>query len=147
LDAHERGTSMNWKLVLALAAAGPLIGAAVVFGLREVPMLSAWLVVRIASAIWIACALRARWFVHGFLVGTIGCACAVATKFLFFDAYVAHNPQYLDQLHETFDGPDPRIWIPVLAAIWALLHGIVQGALAGVAARFLSPRRSPLTPS
>jgi hypothetical protein len=131
---------MNWKLVLTLAAAGPLIGGAVVLGLGVGPMLSTWLVVRIASAIWIARALGAKWFLHGFVVGVIGCASAVATKFLFYDAYVANVPQYVDQLHETFAHADARVWIPVLAVILAAVHGVVQGAMAWVAAKFVGPR-------
>jgi hypothetical protein len=131
---------MNWKLILALALAGPAIGAGVVFGMSQELMLCAWVVVRIVSAIWIAHGARTKYFAHGFFVGTIGCACAVSTKFIFYDTYVAHTPQYLDNLHESGFEEHAALWVPALALLWALLHGLVQGALAWFAARFFAAR-------
>jgi hypothetical protein len=131
---------MNWRLISALALAGPMIGAAVVFGLSEGRMLSAWAVVRVVCAIWIAQALRDRHFAHGFLVGAIGCAIAVATKFVFYDTYVAHAPEYVENLRESGFGEHSYLWIPALALVWVLLHGLVQGALAWFAAKFIGSR-------
>jgi len=131
---------MKWGFVVELALPGVAIGLAVVLGMGEAPTWILWGVLRVLIALGIARTVRRRHFAHGFFAGAIGAAVAVLCGVVFFGTYTSHHPEYLERAATTAANLDPRLLLGLIALGVGLAHGIVQGTLAGIAARIVTSR-------
>ena len=131
---------MKWGLVAELALAGLAIGLAVVFGLPESVMWAAWGVLRLAAALWIARAVRRAHFAHGFWGGFLGGSAAVLSGAVLYGTYTANHPEFLENAAKTAPDLEPRLLLVLIAIGVGLSHGLLQGALAWVAAKIVTSR-------
>src|SRR5690349_19893235 len=131
---------MKWGLVLELAVPGLAIGIAVVLGMQENAMWIAWAVLRLLGALWIARSARRRHFANGFWGGCLGGAAAVLSGAVLFGTYTAHHPEYLERAKESAASVDPRLLLVPIGVAVGLVHGILQGVLAWMAARIVTSR-------
>jgi len=131
---------MKWGLVAELTLAGLAIGLAVVFGLSEAVMWAAWAVLRLGAALWIARAVRRSHFAHGFWGGFLGGSAAVLCGAVLYGTYTANHPEFLENAAKTAPNLEPRLLLVLIAIGVGLSHGLLQGALAWVAAKIVTSR-------
>lgn len=63
---------MNWKMILALALLGLIMGVASLFGWTQNIELVLWIIIAVVAAFGIATNRAGRPFLHGLLAGTHG---------------------------------------------------------------------------
>jgi ABC-type dipeptide/oligopeptide/nickel transport system permease subunit len=132
---------MNVRIVVAVGAAGALIGVATVFGL--IPAGHErwfWLAVGVVSAVVIARVMPNRHFLEGFAAGFVACTLAPLIQGACFDTYLAHNALAADTFKSVPAGLSPRLLVLVSAPVIGVLMGTVLGLMSWLAAK-LTPRR------
>ena len=131
---------MNWKLIVGLSLFGLLIGVAgiSVITSRQEPF--AWLVAFLISAYLIARFAPGWYFIHGLLVALLNSIWVTAAHLLFYPAYIAHHPEFVQLLVTTPLANRPRVFMLAQAPVAGVVSGIVLGLLAFLASRIFRRR-------
>lgn len=129
---------MNHRLVLMISGLGLVMGVASVTGvIRMGQEGTAWLVIALVAAPWIALQVPSRAFGHGFLSGLIAGAIAPLIQATFFNSYLAHNPAAAESFRQLPASASPRLLVLLITPFLALLSGLLLGALSWVAEKAL----------
>jgi hypothetical protein len=128
---------MNWKLIAGLSALGLLMGSGSVLGATGEAEPLLWLAVAVVCALTVARKAPVAHYRHGFLVGVSCVLIASCLELLFFDAYLAANPDRAEMLERLPGTLDAWTYQLLLAPVFAALFGMVWGALSWLARRLL----------
>lgn len=132
---------MNRKLVLWLAALGPVMGALIVAGVfpKGVDRF-AWMGVNIVCAVSIARARVDNPFWHGAVAGFLIGALATLVQGVFTEAYVAHNPWVLETFSRRSEDFDLQYFIMMLVPFIGLAGAFITGLLSYLADKAMRPK-------
>lgn len=131
---------LNWRLVLALAAFGIVMGVAAVFGLITGLEASPWLVLAVVISLIIARQVGHSQFLHGFWVGLIGGSLAPLVLVVMWATYLDNHPDLTLELAKAPDGFNPKIYLLAATPLVASLSGVTLGGLAWGAGKMLGKR-------
>jgi hypothetical protein len=138
---------VNWKLILALCVAGPLMGALMVMGVfPEGTDRYAWFVIVGVNAVVVARKEPERALAHGALIGFVNGAVATLVQAVFLDTLVANNPYIVEKFANQPAGFDLQYFIYMLVPFVGIAGGAMTGLLSMLAARALASRRRKQPP-
>ncbi len=132
---------MNWKVLLPLSGFGIAMGCLALFGLTKGVEPILWLLIYILSALVIAKRAGPKYFLHGFLLGVLNGIWVTLIHAYFFDTYILHNPEMLEQYQKIPQSINPRVMMFIIGPLIGAVTGVVAGLLAILAARIF--RRNP----
>lgn len=144
-------SAIAWNLVGILSLTGIVMGLFVAFGVTRDTLWGEFLAWTIFAVPWIATVLvlgLPRPFLHLALAGVLSGVLFGATTQVFWDSYLEHNPETF--VEPTIEGgQDPEgAGVRATNAAFALVIGLVWGALVGaVAAALARIRRGPELPT
>jgi hypothetical protein len=134
---------MNWKLIAGLSAFGLLMGVGSVLGATGDAEPLLWFAVAVVCALTVARSVPVAHYRHGFLVGVFSVLIASCLELLFFDAYMAANPDRAEMLGRLPGSLGVRTYLMLLTPVFAALFGVVWGVLSWVARRILVGPEAP----
>ena len=135
---------VNWKLIGGLSTLGLLMGTGSVLGATGGAEPLLWLAVAVVCALTVARKVPVAHYRHGFLVGVFTVLIASCLELLFFESYLAANPDRAEMLELLPGSLDARTYQLLLAPVFAALFGIIWGALSWLARRLLVGPEPPL---
>lgn len=132
--------AMNWRKIFTLSLPGPVMGTLSLFGLTRGIEPVLWLLVALGCAWWLAKTVPSRVFLHGLFVGLLMGIGNSVMQSLFFDSYMASNPESAQAFQQIPGGLSPRIFVLMAGSIVGFLYGLLLGLFALLAAKFGKPR-------
>ena len=131
---------MNWKLILQLSLFGLAMGVATVFLIPSNIEPVFWLVIFVICAYVIAVRCSSRYFLHGLFVSLVNSVWITAAHIILFDQYITNHRQEAAMM-TSMPLPDfPRTMMALMGPVIGLVSGVVLGAFALVAHKFLPAR-------
>jgi hypothetical protein len=131
---------MNWSLILILAAIGVILSALIVFGILPATI---WLSLGfvLIAAVVIGHQVSHKIFLHGFLTAVIWSVIGGALQFIFWDKFMANNPQVQAKMAQVPEGMDIRPWMAGGMVVGAVAYGAILGGLAMLFAKLLGEEK------
>lgn len=121
--------TMDWKVILALSAIGLIMGLLSVKGFTQKIEPFLWMLFGIATSLVLSKNIDNNTFLHGLFIGIAWGALNGLTQSIFFDTYMANNPQ-LQQSFEKSTLMRPKYFVLVTGPIIGLVTGLFLGGLA-----------------
>ncbi len=119
---------MDWKLIIILSVIGLIMGLLSVKGFTQKLEPFLWLLFGIATSLVLSKNIDNKTFLHGLLIGLAWGIINGLTRSVFFDVYLANNPQFQQNFQKkTFI--QPRYLGLVSGPIIGLITGLVLGGL------------------
>jgi len=131
---------MNWKQIFTLSLSGLIMGTLSLFGLTRGIEPILWLLIALGSAWWLAKTTPSRVFLHGLFTGVLMGVGNSVMQSLFFDSYVASNPESAQAFQQIPGGLSPQIFVLMAGSIVGFLYGLLLGLFALLAAKFGKPQ-------
>ena len=119
---------MDWKVIIILSAFGLIMGLLSLKGFTQKIEPFLWLLFTIATALVVSKNIDSGTFLHGLLIGLFWGVINALTQSIFFDTYIANNPQ----ARENFDKitfVQPRYFVLITGPVIGLVTGVVLGGL------------------
>ena len=131
---------MNWSKIFTLSLPGMIMGTLSLFGLTRGIEPVLWLFVALGCAWWLAKTVPSRVFLHGLFVGLLMGIGNSVMQSLFFDSYMASNPESTQAFQQIPGGLSPRIFVLMAGSIVGFVYGLLLGLFALLATKFGKPR-------
>ncbi|OOQ58511.1 hypothetical protein [Mucilaginibacter pedocola] len=126
---------MNVKLILQLSLFGLIMAFGTISLIPEPIEPFFWVVIFIFSAVVIAKACPAKHFWHGFLLSLFNSVWITLVHVYFYDKYLPHHPNM-----SGFEiGTHPRVMMILMAPLFGIIFGLIQGAFAYIASKLFKP--------
>ena len=119
---------MDWKLIVILSGLGLIMGALSVKGFTGKLEPFLWLLFGIAVSLVLSKNINDRVFFHGLLIGLAWGVINSLTQSVFFDTYLANNPQ-VEKNFESVTFMPPRYFVLITGPVIGLITGAVIGGL------------------
>ena len=133
---------MNWKMILSLAGLGVLLAIATIFGwLPSTYWTAIGLIVVIAALLGYT--VKQKLFMHGFWTAVIWSLIGGAIQFLFWDQYMANNPDVAEKMSQVPEGMDMKPIMAIGTVVSAAIYGVILGLLAMLFGRLLGEKKEP----
>ena len=133
---------MNWKMILSLAGLGVLLAIATIFGwLPSTYWTAIGLIVVIAALLGYT--VKQKLFMHGFWTAVIWSLIGGALQFVFWDQYIANNPDVAEKVSKVPEGTDIRPWMAIGIVFGAAIYGVILGLLAMLFGKLLGEKPAP----
>lgn len=136
---------MNWRLVALLSCLSVVLAAVSLIGFARGHEWVLWLLIGIIGAWQFATKVSENHFLHGLYLGIFSGILNSIFRALFFESYIASNPNMLDALAGLPQDLSPRMVILIMGPLVGSLVGVVYGLLA--AAGSLVRKRTHARPS
>lgn len=120
--------TMDWKVIIILSAIGLIMGLLSVKGFTQKLEPFLWLLFGIATSLVLSKNIDNKTFLHGLLIGLAWGIINGLTQSVFFDTYLANNPQ-LQQNFQKTTFMQPKYFVLVTGPIIGLITGLVLGGL------------------
>jgi hypothetical protein len=131
---------MNWKIIFQLSLFGLIMAFATISLIPEKVEPIFWLVIFAFCAWVIAKACSGKYFLHGFLVSIVNSVWITIAHILFRATYLAHHPQ-VASMSAAMPPPlatHPRLAMVIMAPVFGILFGIINGLFALVASKIVN---------
>ena len=137
---------MNWLWILMLAGLGIVLNVVMLVG--WIPS-SIWLSVGFVLIVAIALGynVNQKLFLNGFLTAMIWSLVGGALQFMFWDTFIANNPDVLEKLSKLPEGMDIRPWMAAGIVFVGATWGAVLGLLAMLAGKLLGEKSTAESPA
>ena len=133
---------MNWKIVLVLSLLGVLIGIGNVFGLIMGIEWLVWLVAAVITAFVIEKTCSKLFVTQGFLTGFLQALFQGLVTAIFYQTYLAHNLEVLDEISKMPADIAPEFYIIIASVLIGLVYGLFIGLVVFII-RKLSKKNPP----
>jgi hypothetical protein len=130
---------MDWKLIFLLSLFGLAMAFATVFLIPPNIEPWLWLVVLLICAYLIAARRRDKLFLHGLCVGLLNCVWVTSAHVLFAATYLANHAQEAAMMKSMPMPASPRLMMTMMGPVAGVISGVVLGAFAWIAGRFVKP--------
>lgn len=128
---------MNWKMILALALLGLIMGIASLFGWTQNIELVLWIIIAAVAAFPLATNKAGKPFLHGLLAGLLMGVCNSLIQFGFFEMYLANNPAAGEQFSKIPGGISARFFVVLVGPAVGLMYGVFMGLLGLIATKLV----------
>ncbi len=136
---------MNWKMIFSLVALGVLLAVASLLGWLPSSMwISIGLVV--IAAVLLGYQVKHKLFLHGFLTAVIWTLIGGALQFIFWDSFIANNPDVVEKMAKVPEGTDIRPWMAIGIVLGAAIYGVILGLLAMLFGKLLGEEKKETSP-
>jgi hypothetical protein len=121
---------MNWKVISSLVLLNILFSLCMMFGLLGNVQWWLGILVDVVLALILCWFVTTKLFMHGFITGIIGGIAGALITFMFWDTFVANNPQMSEAMAKMPNGGSLRTITLVTSPIGAAIGGVIIGVLA-----------------
>ncbi|MFA6086070.1 hypothetical protein [Mucilaginibacter sp.] len=130
---------MNIKLLLQLSLFGLIMAFGTVSLIPQQIEPIFWLVIFCFCAVVIAKAGTGKYFWHGFVLSIINSVWITAVHVLMYKSYATHHPDITKMSGEmpTYFSTHPRVAMVLMAPIFGVVFGLIQGLFAFIAAKLI----------
>lgn len=131
---------MNWRLIFGLSLFGLAMALLTVALIPSTVEPIFWLAIFAICAFLIAKSRASGHFVHGLLVGIVNSVWVTSAHLIFFSAYMSNHAR---EAAMTQSMPlSPRAMMALIGPVVGIISGVIIGALAWIAGRFIHPASS-----
>ena len=128
---------MQWRVIALLSFLGFIMGSASLFGVTEKIEPFLWLIIALVVPVTVARSVEKKIFMHGLLIG-IGIGLLNSSiQAIFFDTYLAANPETTKEFHHVPIHPQWFVFFVGPAA--GTIYGAVLGGFSLLARKFHHP--------
>jgi hypothetical protein len=137
---------MNWRWILMLAGLGVLVSIAGIAG--WIPAGGYWIPIGLILifAVLLGYNVRQKHFMHGFLTAVIWTLIGGLLQFMFWDTFIANNPEVAEKMAQVPEGMDMRPWMWVGIVFGAAIYGVILGLLTLLMGKLLREKETPAPP-
>jgi hypothetical protein len=119
---------MDWKVIIILSAIGLIMGLLSVKGFNQKLEPFLLLLFGIETSLVLSKNIDHKTFLHALLIGLAWGVINGMTQSVFFDTYLANNPQ-LQQNFQKTTFMQPKYFVLVTGSVIVLITGLVLGGL------------------
>lgn len=119
---------MDWKIIIISSGIGIIMGLLSINGFTQKIEPFLWLLFGISISLVLSKNIDQKIFLHGLLIGLAWGIINGLIQSIFFDLYIANNPQ-LQQSYQKITFMPPKYFVLITGAITGLITGLVLGAL------------------
>lgn len=120
--------TMDWKVIIILSAIGLIMGLLSVKGFNQKLEPFLLLLFGIETSLVLSKNIDHKTFLHALLIGLAWGVINGMTQSVFFDTYLANNPQ-LQQNFQKTTFMQPKYFVLVTGSVIVLITGLVLGGL------------------
>lgn len=120
---------MNWKSILTLSLFGALMGILNVFGLTGSLEWVLWLIIALISALILERTSEKMLVTQGFMVGFLASLINGIITAIFWEKYLANNPEVLTRLSEMPEGLAPEFYMIIASVLIGFVYGLFIGLI------------------
>jgi len=128
---------MNWKLIFQLSLFGLVMAFATVFFIPTKFEWVCWLLIFVICAYLIAKKCSGKYFLNGFMVSIGNCFWITIIHVLFYNQYMALNPDMMAMNANMPMPTHPRVMMLIIGPVIGIVSGCVLGLFTFIASKIV----------